>query len=100
MDATIDEAVRDVALRHLGERFVSRVFTEPTANSWGEDALRIVIVLRSSDVTGISGDMVVDTLVDMSRVLTTRGDMRQPLVEYGTEDDLASEDDDDADSEF
>ena len=76
-----------------GEAGIERVFSEPTADPRGEDALRITIVSKPGAVEKISGEMAVETLVRIDEALRAANEDRFPMLEYATEDELASSDD-------
>jgi len=72
---------------------VRRVFSQRAADSEGEEALRITIVLKPDGLDKISGDMVLDTLVGIGKALRAANDERFPIIDYATEEDLESRDD-------
>ncbi len=67
-----------------------RVFSEPIADSEGQEALHITIVLKPGGADRISGDMALDTLVEVERALRGANDDRFPIIDYATEEELAS----------
>jgi hypothetical protein len=92
--AKIDRIVKKAASSILkGNAGIERVFNEPTADSRGADALRITIVLKPGAVDKISGAMAVDTLVNIDKALRDAGEDSFPILEYATEEELASSDD-------
>jgi hypothetical protein len=72
---------------------VERVFTEHTTDMQGNDALRIVVVVKPRAVRKITGDQALDFLVGLRRKFDEEGEERFPIVEYATEQELAANDD-------
>lgn len=70
---------------------VKRVFSEPAADSEGQEALRITIVLKRGSADKISGEQALDTLVGIGRALREASEDRFPIIEYVTEEELESE---------
>jgi len=89
----INEIAKNVAIANLKARNVDRVFSEPTIDSRGEDALRITIVIKPGVVTKIKGDALLDTLVQLHNELQKAGENRLPIVEYATQEELEQSDD-------
>jgi hypothetical protein len=58
---------------------VQRVFSEPTSDSEGIEALRITIVLKRGSADRISGDKAPDTLVGIEQALREAGDRVLPF---------------------
>jgi hypothetical protein len=85
----VKKAALGVLKRQAGPR---RVFSTPTVDSGGGDALYITIVLKSDAVDKISGDMALDTLVEVEKALRGRGEDRLPIIEFATEEELAASD--------
>jgi hypothetical protein len=89
LDTTkVIQIARAAATTHLGKAAFSDVFSEPTTDSEGRDALRITIVVEPEAVDKIEGDAVLDTLVELHDNLREAGDERLPIVEYATEEEL------------
>ena len=61
---------------------------EPTTDSEGEDAWQVSIVLKSENV---SGDEVIDLIIELRRALQLVGDERFPIVDFATEAELAAD---------
>ena len=92
-DPQIAKIASAVAKTTLKPKNVIRVMSEPMVDSKGEDALRITIVIEPDAVDRITGDAVLNTLVQIQDRLREAGEERFPIVEYATEEDLASVDD-------
>jgi hypothetical protein len=78
----------DIAKANLPPRSVVRVESEPTVDSEGHDALHLTIVVASDAADKITGDAVVDTLVQIHDHLRDAGDAGFPIIEYATEAEL------------
>jgi hypothetical protein len=89
------------AEKQLPRFSVSRIVAEPTLDSEGNEALRIVFVLPSEAVDAITGEDALKLLVDLHDVLIGKGDERFPIIEYTTEADFNEFDgeDDETDDE-
>lgn len=64
--------------------------SEPSVELDGLDAVRVTIVLSNDDVA-VTGDAAMNTIVDIHQALQRAGDDRFPLVDFMTEDELASD---------
>ena len=62
---------------------------QPSVDSEGRHALRIIIVLTPGSVPAIGGDAALDTLVQIREKLHAAGEERLPIVEYATLEELA-----------
>ncbi len=86
---TIKQFSTEIAKANFGRENVLRVESEPTTDSEGKEALDLLIVVAPALAETISGEAVVDTLVQISDRLMEAGDERLPLIGYATEEDLA-----------
>lgn len=84
----IIKIANDVAMANLTSSSVSRVISEPTVNSEGRDALKIIIVINPGAAAKIKGDAALDTLVQIQDRLREAGEERFPIVEYATKEEL------------
>jgi hypothetical protein len=84
----INRIARDVAIANLTARNVDNVFSEPAADSHGQDALRITIVIKPGVAAKLKGDALLDTLVQLHDELQKAGEDRLPIVEYATQEEL------------
>jgi hypothetical protein len=91
---TINETVRNIAVRNLGFGTVDHVLSEPTVDSQGNDALRITIVITPDAASRLVGDALLDTLLQIQTTLSEKGEGRFPIVEYATTEELAASDED------
>ncbi len=91
-DAIAREAEK-VAKKNFGAENVLRVMVEPMVDLDGDDAWRVTIVIDPKIVESISGDAVLDNLVQIHNRLWEEGEERLPFVEFATEAELAESDD-------
>ena len=68
--AQVNDVVKRAASAILKWRAgLERVFSEPTSDSQGHEAFHITIVLKPGAADKISGDMALDTLVEIDKAL-------------------------------
>jgi hypothetical protein len=91
--ATIAREAEKVAKKNFGASNVVRVMVEPMVDLDGDDAWRVTIVIDPKVVDAISGDAVLDNLVQIHERLWRKGEERLPFVEFTTEEELAQSDD-------
>ncbi|CAK0763292.1 hypothetical protein WCLP8_3560019 [uncultured Gammaproteobacteria bacterium] len=73
---------------------VADIATEEIADSAGDDALRIQIILKNTDIgMGMTGEQCVRILVEVHDQLLAKGDTRFPHIEYWTKEELEKDDD-------
>ena len=84
----VDQIAREVATANLTSHAVTSVSSASTTDSEGREALRITIVLEPDAVPKLTGDAVLDTLVQIHDHLRKAGEERFPLIEYATEAEL------------
>lgn len=75
----------------FGVENVERVNYEPTADSLGQDAIRITIVLTPNATKRLSGGGGLDALVKLQDRLHEMKEYRTPIIEYATEAELAQD---------
>lgn len=92
---TLDALVKQVASQSLKGHVVAQVFSEPTSDSMGQDAVHITIVVADDD-RNLSGDLALDTIVDIGQALQKAGEQRTPIISFTNERELES----DVDPEF
>ncbi len=93
----LQKLATSAARKRLPTFKLSRILTEPTLDSEGKEALRVVFVFPEEAVVAISAEDALKLLVDLRNELTREGDDRFPIIEYSTEldlQDLADPDDD------
>ena len=86
--AQISKIAGAAARSHLETKSVATVSAESAVDSEGHDALLIIIVLKPGAATELSGDAVLDTLVDIQERLQRAGEHRFPIIDYAAEDEL------------
>jgi hypothetical protein len=79
----------EVATANFGPENIVRVESEPTADSQGEEALSLLIVIAPGVAETIDGEAPLNTLVQIVDRLQQAGDERFPIIEYATEEELA-----------
>lgn len=89
----VSQLVANVVLTTLKGADLSRVMSEPTLDSAGEEALHVTIVLRGYDDQIFKGGVMSNTLLGIIEHLQKSGDDRFPILSYATEEDLAQDDD-------
>ena len=85
----INAIVRAAASANLSGGSVVDVMSEPTTDSVGDAALNIRIVLTPESTASVTGDSLLNTLMQIKRKLQEAGDVRLPIVRYATQDELA-----------
>jgi hypothetical protein len=89
--AEVNELVNRAASAILKRQArVRRVDSEPASDSQGQEALHITIVLGRGSADKITGDNALDTLVSIERALREAREDRFPIVDFVTEEELAS----------
>jgi hypothetical protein len=84
----IQQIASEVAVANLDRARVESVLSEPTSDSQGRDALRITIIIKPGAAEELSGDSILDTLVQIQERLQREGEERFAFVEYATKDEL------------
>jgi len=87
VNRVVDKAAA-VSLKRSG---LSRVYSEPAMDSEGREALLVTIVLRSDAPVKINGARALNTIVRIQRDLRRSGEERFPIIDFVTEDELASD---------
>lgn len=86
----VDEIATAAAAAVLKKPGISRVFSKPTLDSWGEEALEVTVVLKKSTAEEVTGDQALDTIFKIGWDLDLSGEDRSPIVRFVTEEDLAA----------
>ena len=86
----INSIATKAAKANLGADVVDRVFSEPTSDADGRDALHLTIVIAPESVQQLDGDALLDTLVQIQRDLQAAGEDRFAIVEYATNEELVN----------
>jgi hypothetical protein len=84
----ISEAARQVASANLNPGTIVSASSEPSVDSEGRDALRIMMIVKPETVSDISGDKVLDILVQTQARLQREGEERPVTIEYGTPEEV------------
>jgi hypothetical protein len=86
----VNRVVNKAAAATLKQR-LSRVYSEPTLDSCGQDALRVMIVLDNDHAGEVTGQMAVSTYMKIGQDLEESGESRFPIIMWATEDDLKAD---------
>jgi hypothetical protein len=91
--ADIERDAVEIARKNFGAENVLRAEVHPWVDSDGDDTWRVLIVVDPKVVDTISGDMVLDNLIELHNRLAEEGEERMPFLQYATEEELAQSDD-------
>jgi hypothetical protein len=83
--------IQQALVSELGADNVVRVDWEPTTDSQGRDAVRILVVIQPGAIKKFRTGAVADALVKLHERLNEMGDDRTPIVHYATEAELAQD---------
>lgn len=86
----ITQIAREVATANLSSAVVRDVITEPMVDSYGDEALRVLIVIAPGSEERLPGDALLQTFDQMSKRLQAAGEERFPFIEYATTEELES----------
>ena len=75
----------------LGAENVVRVEYEPTTDSQGQDALKIIVVIAPGATEKIAKGASLNALVRLQERLSEMREERTPIIEYATEAELAED---------
>jgi hypothetical protein len=89
----IERNALKIARKHFGAKNVVRAVVEPWIDSDGDDSWRVLIVVNPELVDTISGDAVLDNIIELHNRLAEEGEERMPFLQYATEEELAQSDD-------
>jgi hypothetical protein len=90
IDEVNQVVIRAVSASLVNESVIlSRVISQPTTDSVGHDALNVTIVFSDASQE-LNGRGAVDIIVRVQRELENAGDERFPIIEFATEDEMAS----------
>ena len=74
-----------------GQVGVLRVISEPMADSDGQDALRVTIVLKRGGIDNVTGDGALNTIVGVGQALSAAREDRFPIIDFVTEEELEAD---------
>jgi hypothetical protein len=83
--------IQQALVVELGHDNVVRAEYEPTTDSQGRDALKIIVVITPGAIRKIANGAVVDASIRLRERLQEMRDDRIPLIEYATEAELAQD---------
>ena len=88
---TLIETAESAVRARLREDGMERILVEPATDSEGADALRITVVLTAAKARQLTGDQALDLLVEVQQAFRDKGEVRLPIIEYATEQELAAD---------
>jgi hypothetical protein len=91
--ADIERDALEIARKNFGAENVKWAAVGPWVDSDGDDTWRVVIVVDPEVVDTISGDAILDNLIELHNRLAEEGEERMPFLQYATEEELAQSDD-------
>lgn len=86
-NAAIATRASEIARRKFGAEHILRAIVDPWSDWLGHDAFRVTLVITPD--TDLSGDVVIDTSLEIGDRLLEEGEERKAYVFYATEDELA-----------
>lgn len=89
----IERAALRMARKNFGDENVLRAEVQPWVDSDGDDTWRVLIVVDPKVVDTISGDAVLNNIIELHNWLAEGGEDRMPFLQYATEEELAQSDD-------
>jgi len=91
--ADIQRNAVEIARKNFGKENVLRVEVYPWVDSDGDNTWRVLIVVDPKIVDTISGDVVLNNIIELHNWLAEKGEDRMPFLQYATEEELAQSDD-------
>src|SRR5665213_3537109 len=91
--ADIERDALEIARKNFGAKNVDRAVVQPWVDSDGDDTWRVLIVVDPKVVNTITGDAVLDNLIELHNRLAEKGEERMPFLQYATEAELVQSDD-------
>lgn len=86
--------ISDIALRAawgtLGQENVSRAFTGYMTDAEGNEALKVTLVVPPNMPDHVEGRALIQTLMKINKGLREKGEDRQSVIYYATEEDMAT----------
>lgn len=89
----IERNAVEIARRNFGEENVLRAEVHPWVDSDGDDTWRVLIVVDPKIADTISGEVVLNNIIELHNRLADAGEDRMPFLQYATEEELAHSDD-------
>ncbi len=87
-----DRLIRQALVAELGNDNVVRLEIQPTTNSQGREALKIMVVITPGATDRLEGGAVLDALVRVQERFREMREDRIPIIEYATEEELEQDD--------
>jgi hypothetical protein len=89
----VDRIAGKAASAALKDDRVAKVFSRPTADSDGKEALNVTIVIRRGAADQVNGDSALEAMVTIGHGLEAAGEDRPPIIYFVTEEELEAGDD-------
>jgi hypothetical protein len=83
-DARIIQIATEVATANLSQQNFTSIINSSGADSMGQPALQITIIIPTGAEKKIQGDATLNTLVQIQERLHKEGEDRFPIIEYST----------------
>lgn len=89
----IERDALEIARKNFGAGNVVRAEVYPWVDSDGDDTWRVLIVVDPKIVDTISGDVVLNNIIELHNRLAEAGEDRMPFLQYATVEELMQSDD-------
>jgi hypothetical protein len=94
---TLNEIINRAVSANLGGAVVLDVESRPDVDFYGDEFLRVTVVLKRGTHDGITGSMAVDALRTVADDLEAAGEHRRPSLTYVAEEELEADAESDGD---
>lgn len=85
---TVDQIAAKAAGATLRKNNFAKAISAPAADSDGQAALHVTIVVKSASAKELDGDIALDLIVEIQRALRAAGEERFAIVDFATEEEL------------
>lgn len=86
----LDRLVGEVATASLPGHEIATIVTKPDVDADGLEAIRVTVVLADDDAS-LSGDEMLNVIVDLRQALQEAEDDRFPYVDFTNESEMAAD---------
>ena len=83
--------IKHALTTELGAENVRSVHYEPTTDSRGNDALRIIVIVETAAIERLGKGAPLNALIRLREQLSEMQEQRVPIIEYSTEEELAQD---------
>ena len=77
----------------LAKGVVDDIEITPFVNSDGGDGLRVLIIFKDGKIESVTGDQLLDLLLDLKESFAASGETRIPILEFATVSDMVDDGD-------